>query len=562
MLRRLSSIGSGQRASGTLAQRLGVHGVDSDRPPRFMVFVVCTVFGLLSVALGPDNNWDLRFYHIYAPWAYIHGRYLYDIAPAQYQGFFNPTADLLFYALISSPLNATPRLISFIMGAAHAINAVLILAIAYQVLRPLAMLERLTLRAVALLIGASGVGFISLLGVTTNDLINSIFVSGALLALLRLAASDGLPGEWRRFAWAGLLAGIGVGLKYTAVIFIPGLGLIAIITAIQRRSVAGVVAFGGATALGVAVVAGHHLLTLWHLFGNPVFPLLNDIFQSPYYGPKSLSDDRFRPRDFLQAIIYPFYWAKTNSYIVSELAFRDWRGAIAYIAIVAGSSEFIVRWVRGGSRGHAVAETKGLALVFLFVVTSFFAWEFSSGIYRYAVPLEMLTGVITVGTVIRLFSDAQRRLAVTMVALIAAVSTTNYLDWGRGEHPSAGIRPARYGGKYIDIQVPELPANSVVLIATWDPVSYFIPFSEPSAQFVGIENNFLSLSQSNKLVAEVWHLMKSAGRPKFILNVGDFDANKLNGILSNFGLRLTGAPCQAIRSNLAEQDLSLCEVGS
>jgi hypothetical protein len=101
-----------------------------------------------------------------------------------------------------------------------------------------------------------------------------------------------------------------------------------------------------------------------------------------------------------------------------------------------------------------------------------------------------------------------------------------------------------------------------VLIATWDPVSYFIPFSEASAQFVGIENNFLSLSQNNKLVAEVRHLMKSAGRPRFILSVGEFDANKLNEILSNFGLRLTGAPCRPIRSNLAEQDLSLCEVGS
>jgi len=107
-----------------------------------------------------------------------------------------------------------------------------------------------------------------------------------------------------------------------------------------------------------------------------------------------------------------------------------------------------------------------------------------------------------------------------------------------------------------------LPANSIVLIATGDPVSYFIPFSEPSARFVGIENNFLELSQNNKLVGEMNRLMRSPGRPKFILSVGDLDADKLNKILQYFGLRLTGVPCQAIRSNLEEESLSLCEVGS
>ena len=81
--------------------------------------LVCAGVGLLSVALGPDNYWDLRYYHLYAPWAYLHGRYLYDIGPAQEQGFLNPTADFLFYGLISSPLNSAPRLIAFIMGAVH-----------------------------------------------------------------------------------------------------------------------------------------------------------------------------------------------------------------------------------------------------------------------------------------------------------------------------------------------------------------------------------------------------------------------------------------------------------
>ena len=114
-----------------------------------LIMLICGGVGVLSVALGPDNYWDLRYYHLYAPWAYLHDRYLYDVGPAQEQGFLNPTADLLFYGLISSSLNETPRLIAFIMGAMHGINAAVLFAISCHVIRPIQTFERWTLTAAA-----------------------------------------------------------------------------------------------------------------------------------------------------------------------------------------------------------------------------------------------------------------------------------------------------------------------------------------------------------------------------------------------------------------------------
>src|SRR6516165_11372899 len=114
---------------------------------RALLVLACAGAGLVSVILGPDNYWDLRYYHLYDPWAYLHGRYLYDIGPAQEQGFLNPTADFLFYGLISSPLNEMPRLVAFIMGAVHGINAAITLAIACLVLRPPQPRERHVLQA-------------------------------------------------------------------------------------------------------------------------------------------------------------------------------------------------------------------------------------------------------------------------------------------------------------------------------------------------------------------------------------------------------------------------------
>jgi hypothetical protein len=522
--------------------------------------LICAAAGAASIAMGPDNNWDLRYYHLYAPWAYLHGRYLYDIAPAQSQGFFNPMADLLFYALATSRLNEAPRVVAFIMGAVHGINAALMLAIAVRVLRPDRPLERGLLCAAAFLIGVSGAGFVSLLGTTTNDLVNAIFVLASLLGLLALGEHGG--SVWR-FAWPGALAGVGLGLKFTAAIFMPGLGLVAVVIGMRRRTAFAPLAFAGAALLAFLAVAGHHLLTLWAEFRNPVFPWLNDVFRSPYYEPVALRDDRFVARDFLQLFAYPFYWAKTNIYLVTELTFRDWRGAIAYAAAAAAVLSWAAGAVRGGTRrSHIPADAPGLGPLLLFVTVSYLLWAELFGIYRYAVVLEMLTGIVAVGCVMRVCRDGRVRIAASLLLLAAAAATTIYPDWGRGEHPSAGIRPAHFGDAYVDVWVPPLPANSLVLIATADPVAYFIPFAEPTARYLGIDNNLLSLAQGNRLVAEIKRLMRTPGPAKFVLGVDAPDTGGLDHLLAPFDLAADPSSCRRIRSNLEEHVLSLCRIAA
>lgn len=516
-----------------------------------LMALICCGTGILSVALGPDNYWDLRYYHLYAPWAYLHDRYLYDVGPAQEQGFLNPTADLIFYGLISSPLNQTPRVIAFIMGAMHGINAAVLFAISFHVVRPLQPSQRWPLGAAAWLMGISGAGFVSLIGTSSNDLTSSLFILGSLLGVLKAARPATERASTVGLAGAGLLAGIGIGLKYTAAVYAPGLGAVALFAAVRRRTIGGLVLFGAGALLGCLAVAGHHMLTLWHDFGSPTFPYLNQIFRSPYWEPEAIRDARFIPPGFWQLITYPFYWTTADPYIAAEPPFRDWRAAIAYVAMAAGLVAFAVNFVRSGyRREHPSTHTCGLDLVFIFVVLSYFCWALGFGYYRYAIPLEMLTGVVTVGALIWVFEDRRLRIVGAIASLILAATTTAYLDWGRG----------RYGDRYVDVRVPPLPANSVVLIATWDPVAYFIPFADPTAQYLGIENNYLELSQHNQLAAEVKRIMRTPGRPKFILNVDEFNSNKLNRILALLGLRLSGSPCQPISSNLEGHALSLCRI--
>jgi hypothetical protein len=350
--------------------------------------LICMGAGFLSVMLGPDNYWDLRYYHLYAPWGYLHDRYLYDIGPAQEEGFLNPVADFLLYGLISSPLNETPRIVSFVMGAVHGINAALIFAIARRVIRPPDPMECSTLIAVAWLMGVSGGGFLSLLGTSSNDLTSALFVLGSLLGVLNAADRPVGSGTWRVFAVAGLLAGFGIALKYTSAMFAPGLGIAAALAAWRQKTAGALIVFGVAATFGFIAVAAHHMLTLWNDFGNPVFPYMNQIFRSPYFEPSEIVEDRFLQRDLWSLITFPFSWTRLDAYVVIEPAFRDWRAAIAYVAMAAGVGAFAVRSLRNGNpRREVCAQTRGLDLVFIFVVVSYFAWARASGYYRYVIPL-------------------------------------------------------------------------------------------------------------------------------------------------------------------------------
>jgi hypothetical protein len=247
-------------------------------------------------------------------------------------------------------------------------------------------------------------------------------------------------------------------------------------------------------------------------------------------------------------IAYPFYWMKTNSYVVSELPLRDWRGAMAYVAIIAATAACGARLLRNEPRRPDDGETCGLGLVFIFVAMSYVAWAYLFGNYRYGVTLEMLTGVIIMGAVTWVARGRLARIAGAGALLAIAAATTVYPDWGRG----------RYGERTIDVRVPSLPPNSLVLISTGQPVAFFIPFAEPTAQFIGIDNDFLELSQENLLVSRVRALMQTANRPTFIVSVGAFDGGKLDEVLAHFSRALGPSPCQPIWSNLENPALSIC----
>jgi hypothetical protein len=190
---------------------------------------------------------------------------------------------------------------------------------------------RLVLTALAFALSATGGGSVPLIGTATGDLQASTPVLLGLLLIVR--AIDWAPIEPRRavrnIAFGGALAGIATGAKLTMGPY--ALAAAASLSLLPRNLFArGLVVFALGGVAGVAGAGGAHYLRMWRLFGSPVFPFFNSIFQSGYWEASNLRDTRFLPKTFFDWIIYPAEWAQNGGHgIVSEMSFRDGRIAAA-----------------------------------------------------------------------------------------------------------------------------------------------------------------------------------------------------------------------------------------
>jgi hypothetical protein len=280
------------------------------------------------------------------------------------------------------------------------------------------------------------------------------------------------------------------------------------------------------------------------LFENPVFPLFNQIFHSPYWENISFRDSRFLPKTLPQWILYPIFWALSDKPVVSEVPFRDARAAITMIMVVT----MVVVW---SFRPNRSAFAVPLRLLGIFWAVSYMFWLFAFSIYRYLVPLELLSGVLIVGVIHHL---ASKKFIITgaslAVLLVFLYISTEPLEWGH--------KP--FGPRYIDVTAPDLSPDSLVIAMGDYPVSFVIPFFNPKIRFVGMRNNLLQPNQNNLLAAQVKAIIKNHYGPIFVLESPTVSQDELTLSDKELALTRTHGECLPVGTNLETEPLLLCPV--
>jgi hypothetical protein len=432
---------------------------------RALLFLSPLAFGALALVLGQDGSWDLRNYHFYNPWAFLHGRMDVDVAPAHNATFYNPLLHLPFYYAVTQ---LPPRAVAFLLGTVQGMNLWLL----YGIARGLSSESR---RATALLLAAAGTlgaGNLAELGTSFGDNVVSLPVLGALALILRHVKSG-------RSAWmvpaAGLLAGIAAGMKLPAAIFAVGLcaGFMVLPWPGRERLRAAFV-FGVGVLIGVALADGFWLLEMWRRFGNPLFPYFNDVFQSPWAAPAGYRDPRFLPDGWIEWLAFPLVLL-FDPRQGGEVPFLDLRLPVLYIAVLALA--FVPlrreRAIESGATGRYLLVAGVVAYVL---------WLKMFAIHRYALVFEMLAPLGVWLAIRALIVDERRRRIAVAISVTAMLLVMKPADWDR----------VAFSADYFGVTIPAIPKpeRTLVLMADHDATAYLIPFFPSAVRFLRIDGYF------------------------------------------------------------------------
>jgi Ig-like domain from next to BRCA1 gene len=185
---------------------------------------------------------------------------------------------------------------------------------------------------------------------------------------------------------------------------------------------------------------------IYRLTGNPIFPLANAIFNSPYWTTNGGWDYRWGPQTIWETVVWPvLVWFKPER--SSELALYS--GRISFGFVVALPS-LLIMWRNARLR----------VLCFVFV-SSAMLWSVANlGYSRYGLCQEMLAGITVVATASALLAEQRWKkiswriaLASTLFVILAiqaffAIAYSLRKEWGGRptivQHPGAYAREARF----------------------------------------------------------------------------------------------------------------------
>jgi hypothetical protein len=497
------------------------------------------LFAVWAIVYGKEAGWDFQNYHWYDPYALLTGRLGFDISVAHHATYYNPWLDVPLF-LIGTHFPAWAG--GAWLGIEAGVGAALIGGIAYRLLRFENKKQRLSVSALIALAALTGGGAAGEIGKTSDDIASGL---GAIAGLFVLVAAFDrvIRAKGRDLLWiglAGFLTGASPGLKLTALPYAVGwsLGMLALPGSLWQRILRTGV-FGVGIIVGMAVFGGSWYWTMWQYAANPVFPYFNDIFKSPLVGPGSFRDETFLPKTWGTRLLFPFLFSN-NSLLVAEWRFRDIHILIAYIAVPLAAIVGLFKRPPGRQLVNPVMARMLMAMA----AGTYIVWIFLFGIYRYLVPLEMLSGVVIIAAIARLPIQAGSRLIIMVVLLGAA----QIVAW-KGDEPRFN-----WDGPYVGVNVPHIddPANTMILLTETSPMGYVIPSFPKEIPFLRIQGWMVGAKDTTSKLGAEMHKRVAEHQGPILGLYWPVEYDSTIKDYADFGLKLDETGCKTVETNIQE----------
>ena len=550
-----------------------------------LCLMLLALFPISSCLQGQDVNYDARNYHLYASLAFLANDYSADLLPGGTQTFLNPLASLPAAGLYYASQLVGPLLPTLLLSLVQGLALVVVYAIGLRLFagdRPLAFL--------AALLGGTAPIVLSEAGNTMADLSLSLLSTGSVALLLM--ALDGRflkqPRPWLLVISAGL-AGAVVGMKLTFVFLLPlllfmFLGLLSPVRSLPNRRM---ILWGLSHTilpflLSLMLFLSPQLINSSFNTGSPLFPLFNRHFHSPLHEDVNPSEGRFLPQsfgdlllaplfDFTDSFYGPFNAAMDLKTRRSEVLFRDLRSLLWALSSMV--LLLLQLWRRQVNRLQ-------LALVMGLIASSLF-WLSISGIARYAIPLQLLQGLVIALACQELMACSSwrwpRRAPVLLMGVLLTLSLVTQItpSWGRSSFDhhwsmilkvsTPAVVPLRDGHLRFPVGVPlvllerpigwikahTLPTHNPLL--NWDP---------------GIAPRTVSHSKLPQVHERIESQLLSSGVDRFLVLTLSTDPVVVARSLETFlveapqlesvGFQVSG--CSTYEAAMGLHDFSLCLV--
>lgn len=414
---------------------------------------------------------------------------------------------------------------------------------------------RVVFVAIAFLTGLIGAAGLPSVGSTMNDSFISIFITSAFFLALKSLSLQSTKKQYVVICIAGLIAGVGTGLK-----LIVGIYNFAIFIALlfyqppNVRHIIIMFLFCTFTLIGFALSLGHWMYKLYLLYENPLFPMFNKYIQSPYMDSSGAMGIVFNKDGILGLITLPFKLLVKDSGTVGELRVRDYHLFFVFVLSTITAIMFLIRKLTPNkSDSHqSLIEDKYWGFCFAFFTFSYIAWGLSSAIYRYAIPLELLTGPLIVYCSIKIFNSLKIALIAALSVFLTISATLHKPNWGH----------TTFGEKYFEITFPAIEDDSLIIMAGRKPMAYLVPFGNPTVRYISVFNNFRHYKKQDKLQIEMNELIQTHNNPIYIMlhkKQGRRILDKeLKELLDFYALSINEENCQPILSNIDKNSIILC----
>jgi hypothetical protein len=449
---------------------------------RLPVYMACTLLALVTnYLLGKDMAWDDLSYHLYAGFSAVHDRFAQDYFPAGPQTYFNPYVYAPLYFLTSSGLSSLE--ISSALAVVHSV----MLWLTYELAVVVCASDN---RHQRLMFGLWGIAFalvnpilLQQIGSTFADITTAeLVLAGWLLLALAVRAPS-----TERVICAGLLCGIATGLKLTnAIHAISGFAILIMLPLTLRGRIRQSVTYGVCLGLGFVIIAAPWSYRLAQRFGNPVFPLMNNVFRSPEYTTEPLRHLRFIPASLAEALWRPFAMIDPVTMVHEEPRAPDPRYAILLILI--GALLFRWLWQRRATFssqpviGPDAASARALAGIGCGFAVDWVVWLSGSGNSRYFLPMSSVAAVLIVALLFRLFATQPKARNYVLAGILGAQGVQLWMgtDYRWNEAP--------WDDHWINIAVPARLKSEPNLFLTIGAQtnSFVAPYLAPGSGLINI----------------------------------------------------------------------------